>query len=99
MKLNCKAGDLAIMVKSVAGNEGKIMRCVNFLPKQKFLFPGDIEYEGPAWEVDVLLKGWKGCKVSLVPDEYLRPIRDPGDDATDETLEWLPVPTKQGVPA
>jgi hypothetical protein len=28
-------------------------------------------------------------------DRRLRPIRDPGEDATDETLLWLPVPTKQ----
>lgn len=28
-------------------------------------------------------------------DKYLRPIRDPGDDARDETLEWLPVPVKE----
>lgn len=27
-------------------------------------------------------------------DSALRPIRDPGEDAKDETLEWLPVPAK-----
>lgn len=26
-------------------------------------------------------------------------VRDPGEDAQDETIQWLPVPTKEGVPA
>jgi hypothetical protein len=30
----------------------------------------------------------------LIPDGALRPIRDPGDDAQDETLQWLPVPSQ-----
>ena len=34
---------------------------------------------------------WPGC--------MLRPIGDPGADATDETLTWLPVPTTDEVPA
>ena len=25
--------------------------------------------------------------------QYLRPFRDPGDDAQDETMGWLPVPS------
>lgn len=28
-------------------------------------------------------------------DHRLRPLRDPGNDATDETLLWLPVPSKE----
>jgi hypothetical protein len=34
-----------------------------------------------------------------VADACLRPIRDPGDDASDETLEWLPVPSRDEVTA
>ncbi len=34
-------------------------------------------------------------KFGVMPDHALRPIRDPGDDATDETLQWLPVPSKE----
>lgn len=29
---------------------------------------------------------------AIQPDANLRPLRDPGEDARDETLEWLPVP-------
>lgn len=38
---------------------------------------------------DYLPTKWVACR-----DSMLRPIRDPGDDAQDETLEWLPVPSK-----
>jgi hypothetical protein len=32
-------------------------------------------------------------------DSWLRPIRNPGDDARDETLEWKRVPSREGQPA
>jgi hypothetical protein len=44
--MNCKPGDLAIIVKSVAGNEGKIVHCI------KLIDVFDIVNEGPVWEVD-----------------------------------------------
>src|SRR3954471_2539946 len=31
----------------------------------------------------------------VIWDHRLRPIRDPGDDARDETLAWLPAPHKE----
>lgn len=31
MKLNCKQGDLAIIVSSTCGNEGKIVRCLELI--------------------------------------------------------------------
>ena len=34
-----------------------------------------------------------------IADEYLRPIRDPGEDTQDETLSWLPVPSCDEVGA
>lgn len=36
---------------------------------------------------------------SAVYDGALRPIRDPGDDAQDETLQWLQVPATEEVTA
>lgn len=33
-----------------------------------------------------------------LPDKALQPLIDPGDGARDETLEWLPVPTKEAEP-
>lgn len=34
-------------------------------------------------------------KFGVSADRNLRPIRDPGDDAQDETLQWLPVPSTE----
>lgn len=34
------------------------------------------------------------CEERPIGDRFLRPIRDPGEDAKDETLQWLPVPSQ-----
>jgi len=49
--MNCQQGDVAIVVRSKAGNEGKIVTCLRFvgqIPGQK---PGYTDW----WEVDTLL--------------------------------------------
>jgi hypothetical protein len=46
------------------------------------------------WKTDAFY-GPNGDPYGFVLDFQLRPIRDPGDDAQDETLDWLPVPTKE----
>lgn len=33
----------------------------------------------------------------VIGGEYLRPIRDPGDEAKDETLQWLPANLREGL--
>lgn len=83
MKLNCKPGDLAIVIAgSPVENIGKIIKVTKLIPS----------YFGPAWEFEGSgLLG--GC--TEITDYCLRPIRDPGEDAKDETLEWLPVPTPE----
>ena len=86
--MNCKQGDLAIVVRSVAGNEGKIVRCLK-------LEPAGFDYndidDGAIWVIDRSLNwidertGRTGQSPSC-PDINLRPIRDnPGPD---ETLTW-----------
>lgn len=51
--MNCKEGDLAMIVKSKAGNEGKIVRCIQYvgavdgvLPKDCWLIDGSINCVG-----------------------------------------------------
>jgi hypothetical protein len=107
-KLNCKPGDLAIIVRSTLGNENKIVRVL-------YADPGNSLPSGSVYEIDG--RKWFGISTEFrwviesqgsdlrsdtgalfkrrpVRDCWLRPIRDPGDDAKDETLSWLPVPTK-----
>jgi hypothetical protein len=82
--MNCKPGQLAVIVKSVAGNEGKIVRCIRFIGKVDGWVGDD------RWEIDCTLIGLRGARTRSVQDSYLRPIRDPGDDAVDESAAWLP---------
>jgi hypothetical protein len=98
MKLNCKVGDLAWVVRSVCGNEGKIVRCLRFLPAHRWeRVDGSIRV-GNGWETDPVLFGWDG-RETVANDAALRPIRDPGDDARDESWAYLPpVPTTTKKP-
>lgn len=93
--MNCKQGDLAIIVKSLSGNEGKIVTCVKFLPNFTGLsFDGLVTCD--AWEVDRELPTRdKKRKTRFFKDSNLRPIRD--NPGADETLTWLPVPEKEAA--
>ncbi len=73
MKSTLKPGCLAMIIRSMAGNEGKIVTCVELLPNQRFL-DGSIR---DAWQVDQTLNGTHGLKVSVVPAIWLIPINDP----------------------
>ena len=83
MKLNCKQGDLAVIVKAIDNQFiGRILRCTKF---------NDCLGE-PAWEFEPEIGHYWLCR-----DSNLRPIRDqPGDD---ETLEWASLPSNVGVAA
>ena len=97
--MNCKPGDLAFVVGSDYEQDGLIVRCI------RLITPGDVVGDtrfmnpGVTWLVDRDLRYHSndlGDRVGPVaPDENLRPIRDPGEDATDETLTWLPVPARE----
>lgn len=52
-------------------------------------------FGGPGWLCDAHADGFP-C---FIGDEFLRPIRDPGPDAVDETLAWKPVPAGQPAEA
>ncbi len=82
--MRCKVGDLAIVVKSLAGNEGKIVRCVQYIGVVKWKVIGMDD----TWLLDQPLKNIHGHSGFDMPDSFLRPIRDnPGQD---ETLQWAP---------
>ncbi len=76
--MNCKPGDLAVVVRSIY-DPAQIGKIVRVV------------------EWCAYTEGWIVSPCILfyasVHDECLRPIRDPGDDAVDETLQWLPAPT------
>lgn len=87
--MNCKPGDLAIVIRSSRGvSVGKVVQCIRPLIGYVFQNLGSAD----AWLTEPMLKGGPYDQETPCPDAWLRPIRDPGDDATDETLLWLPAP-------
>lgn len=88
--LNCKPGDLAVIVASLPAGAFLIGRFVEVLE------PAHDVPEGAAWWVRLRpivnpLTGESGDE-GVAADCFLRPLRDPGDDARDETLDWIPLP-------
>jgi hypothetical protein len=84
--MNCKPGDLAVVVKSHAGNEGKIVRCVEYTGLNFWPFIG-VDH---SWRIDSSLRSYAGTYGNDIADSQLRPIRD--NDGEDETLTWAGKP-------
>ena len=94
--MNCKQGDLAIIVGTTNFNAGKIVRCLKLLPTARLnIPPGIVETAPNVWLVEPPLMAWTGNLSTLVRDRNLRPIRDPGDDERDEMLRPLPIKRPQ----
>lgn len=96
--MNCKPGDLAVIVRTLPPGAFLLGYVVEVLHQV-----ADVD-QGPAWLVrlqrDITnpISGEIGSE-GVAPDAFLMPIRDPGEDAQDETLQWLPVPEREGVAA
>lgn len=95
--MNCKQGDLAVIVRSFCGNEGRIVRCLKFYGRGAFK---DGTVFDDIWIIDGRfarpdLKALRCGGDAAISDSWLRPIR-PGD-GEDETLTWAGKP--EGVPA
>ena len=86
--MNCKPGDLARYVGRWKHAHGMIFQILEPHPTD----PG-------AWIVAPRFPSPRLGTGDSIWDHALRPIRDTGDDATDETLSWLPVPSVEGVTA
>ena len=106
--MNCKQGDLAIVIRSKLGNLGKIVRILEPFYKG-FIGPDGRSYgnigDEPTWIVECdsglvvqrINGGTISLKIRAFSDAGLRPLRDqPGDD---ETLEWAGLPNLAGVAA
>jgi hypothetical protein len=101
--MNCKPGDLAYVTSGArtAGLDGRFVIVGEPNPIGRVTVDGVI-FECPTHgftctaadggTLPTLLSGH--VKRRPIAAAILRPIRDPGDDAQDETLQWLPVPSK-----
>ena len=94
--MNCKPGDLAIVVKGRSGkNDGKIVRVVRRAANEESIGGFVARAVGhESTNVSWLCSG-NGLYTGLgegpltewvFRDKVLRPIRDPGEDATDEMV-------------
>ena len=91
--MNCKPGDLAVIVRSWAGNEGKIVRCVELVNSPDF--EGLTFLDGPRWLIDRPVPLRLGGTTKTVADSALKPIRP--NDGKDETLTWAGKPEQVTV--
>ena len=89
--LNCKQGDLAVIVRSASGNEGKIVRCL------ALVMDAWAWGYGPRWITEPPVIG--NAFGTIVPplDACMRPLRD--SDGEDEVLRLVgrPVGTPQAA--
>lgn len=105
--MNCKPGDLAIIVAPNSPNRDRIVRCIRLLRAGEEMSIGGFEFvatsDGTFWAVEGWINGaGPDGVVTEVPggpvrDRWLRPIRDPGDDAVDEMLLRVGLPEGETV--
>ena len=88
--MNCRPGDLAIVVKSNAGNEGVLLDVIRQAEIGSWLCIALTEGVG------TIRRFMPGDQV-ICTDSCLRPLRD--NDGQDETLTWAGLPNKQEQPA
>ena len=105
MKLNCRAGDIAVLIKDILANkcdgsivlakDGTVVECAAIET-----VVNSPEY--PGWFIKEPFIGKAVCKhgrhyeflIVSIADRLLRPLRDPGDNAKDELLRPLPTGVK-----
>ncbi len=90
--MNCQKGDLAMIVESAAGNEGVILTCLHLWGGTLMKCPDGTTENVPIWVTNRELRAWSGQVSNRIADYQLRPIRDPGPDAVDETIQRLGTP-------
>lgn len=106
--MNVKPGDRAWITRSkVCSNIGKLVLVGEYVPPGTLMEIDGVAFQGraPAFVVESLMGPLVTSPAKKVvlrkvhTAAWLKPQRDPGDDAKDETLEWLPVPLKHKEPA
>lgn len=94
--MNCKPGDLAVIVRSLAGLEGRIVHCMRLADSCNFDLDGRmVLYDGgPRWVLEKPIVNSDGDTLYTYADARLRPLRD--SDGEDEVLRTVGRPV--GIP-
>jgi hypothetical protein len=103
--MNCKPGDLAVVVSLIVGTgphgghvevdvRGRVVSCVTLASTHDECVGWQVTEPLVTWYVEVYPNGiwWEEITIDVIGDEYLRPIRDPGVDAVDEMVRLLGKP-------
>lgn len=99
--MRCKPGDLAVIVSATnPENRNRIVEVLDKHCMQQDYFCWLVRCSTPLAVMTFEGRGTKQhWREAYVPDAWMRPIRDPGEDAQDEALQWLPAPEREGVTA
>jgi hypothetical protein len=81
--MKCKPGELAIVVGGYDPMCPPPLGAIVRVTRPNCHFPTCWEMSPPVFDPR------DGCEV-VIEDRHLLPIRDPGDDAVDESKAWLP---------
>lgn len=81
MNLRCKPGDLVILLRTVNPRMKHMVGQIHVIGKESECFPGHWLFSPEVFLPSGKRVAWVDCD--------MRPIRDPGDDAVDETLRQL----------
>lgn len=96
--MRCKPGDLAVRVRVSDGagakTVGHVYVCLKLIPLAVNALSG--EQVLAVWHVERngITRTPRGNRMG-VPDCDLQPLGNPGGDARDQTLDWLPVPSRE----
>lgn len=103
--MNCKPGDLAVLVRvneETKDNLGRLFEVLRHERPSTYIRAFGISRPVPRWWCRAIggkVRNWSGAYFEelAIPDFALLPIRDPGEDARDETLSWKPVPKEDNL--
>jgi len=84
--VNCKQGELAIFVRSVAGNEGKIVKCLRPATQREIALHSFNPNE-ECWVIDREVPSLYGFPVNIAYDYLLRPIRPEADPVVTDVVD------------
>ena len=88
--MNCKQGDLAVIVFSKYGNEGKLLTCLRLASAEECADESFWNWKGPVWVTDAVIQCNDRTTTHLYPDSRLTPLRY--SDGEDEMLRIAGVP-------
>lgn len=83
--MNCKPGDMAILVHSDAGNEGKIVTVIRLASEHELTKCVFTQQYGPVWRIDRPIQTTSTLEANKHPfaiDAWMRPILPPEEPIT-----------------